>query len=569
MDIVDDKIKLYTPIIELFHKHAKDIKLAFGKKRSVSLHRIAALIRQFKEIALQVLARLGEGGTPATEAGVFDSPHRAFEAVDSASIIEMTVAEIYDLVNFDAVDAESEMSQTFSLNINASLKNIVAAYTAAISLARVNDDRLMSTALAAIDAEQIEDVERLYAAHGNAIGLYIGYIQRRIDDLRPESHEYAEVMSALDRAKTDVMRRVRVSDGGVQREESEISARLQRFGLVPIFQHLPPDEIYRRVTSVVAEPHRHEHAPRRGGGDVTERGGALDLMATLFAEQGVGVYVMIRVTSTQIEYDFRPLIDKKVAVLYSTPTGCGVNASVIKKFEVIKNVSRGGGRDVQDIKMGNLEAKKWVVVRTINGVDYDVMARGGTDSVYVSRDTIEGLWRGASIRVANYQGVCATALAKHIKIPREVGKEKVTPLQGVANQVRMDVMRYVDEKLAVEVPTSLRGLAEFISGGEIENITSKVLISSYTSESVREMLPTFLYSVDSVLKKFTRKIRESFAMSDMTEFMFVELVRGALVNHIRTKLADIVGGAASMVFDSNQDIYAVLYVKEKILKVEL
>lgn len=547
MDIVAEKINIYAPIVELARQHANDIKSALGKKRFAALHRIAALIRRFEEAASSV-----SDGAVAT-------PAQAFGAVDSASTVEMVVAELYDLVNFDAVDTDSEMSRTFSHNLNASLRRIVAAYNAATVRARANDDRLMSAALAAIETTPVAEAERLYMGHRNSIGLYARYIQRRIDDLRPESPEYAATMTALDRAKTDVMRRVA--------PPAVYSARLQRFGLVPVLQHLPPAEIYRRVVGAVV----HSTEPRQptgGGGGPAIGGGDLDLMAALFAERGVGVYVLARVTATQIEYDFRPLLDGRVAALYPTPPGCGVNSAAITKFGVIRDIAKGGGHETQDLRLGDLESETWVVVRTINGVDYDVLARG-PDSMYVGRATTEGLWRGASVRAANYQGVCSAALARHVRPPREVAAGEVTPLQGVAHQVRQDVMRYVDEKLAAGVPTSLRGLAEFISGDDIETIASRVLIASYTPPETIEMLPTFLRSVDGVLKTFTRKIRESFAMSDLTEFMFVELVEGALVNHIRAKLANIVGGAAATVFDPNQDIYAVLYLKEKILKVEL
>lgn len=387
-------------------------------------------------------------------------------------------------------------------------------------------------------------------------------MQFKYNTVNPNDPEYEKLEKYMDMAKDLVLSN--------STEPITSNNNIQRFNLVPLYQHMQLDKVLQQALNVLYYVDRNMDTSRsrvHGGFTSPE----LDRISKKFSEKNIGLYVMIRITRNQIEYDMRPLLIRKEAEKFVIQDNSGITDRMIEKFDIVKNIDEQVDHDSVNIRMGDIKSNKWVIIRTFNGVHYDIM---GTDkkTLFVNTALIDKLDRGPSERIRNYHSICVDKIMSFVKTPKEIILEKqITPLQGITNKVIRSVILFIDKKLE-KSPSSLSELSTYVSGNDIEEIASKILIASFSSigtKKISELSSTFLYSIDGVIKNFTRSIREGFAKSDMNEFMFKEKTKESLIIHIRKRMGEIVQLAADKVFDPKQDIYERVLVKKKLLNIEL
>lgn len=555
MDIIKNKTKLYAKIVPLFveyvDKLSKVHKHIYGLVADIndSLNKINTHIK------LLQTARL-------------DSPEDMFKTMQSANNIDNYLHHVYDALHLDIKDMPSEMSNTFLLSVEKDFENIVVKYAILVNDNKVNNAKLIHMALDRIKNSSIKDVNTLFDKYQNTVNLYTHYIQYQLDTLNASSKEYVLALDSLEVAKTRILNNVTIEGKKLIPNKDAV---MQKFGLMPIWQHMDEKQVLQQALDIIRYKNERPRNPSRMYGGYTPD--KLKKMSDMFREKKIGLFVVVSISSNQIEFDYRTLTHRKTVETLVIPDNSGLNDNVLKKFDNIKDVTSDFKEPVfKNIRLGKTDSDKWLVIRTLNGTHYDIMGIN-KDDMFVNKRFVDKLDRGPSLLIDTYQLICNNKLVPHLKPPQEVVLDlTVTPLKNIANKVIREIQLYVDERLKI-VPTNLKELFEIVGGTDIEDLTSRIIIQSYedidSSTDSPELLSTFLFNADYVIKGFVKSVKERFAKSDLNEFMFKEKTKNALIVHIRTMLSDIVKVSAEKAFDPRKDIYEKLMVKKSLLNIEL
>jgi hypothetical protein len=555
MDIIKNKTKLYTQIVPLFVEYVD--KLSNAHKH---IYDLVANIKYYLEKI--------KTHTKSLQTAILDSPENVFKTMQSANNIDNHLQYIYDSLHLDIKDTHSEMSNTFLLDVEKDFKNIVVKYAILVNDNKLNNVKLIHTALNNIKNSSIKDVNMLFDQYQNTVNLYTHYIQHQLDTLNVSSKEYVLALDSLEVAKTRILNNVTIKEKKLIPNKGVV---MQTFGLMPIWEHMDENQVLKQALNLILYKNERPRNPGRMYGGYTPD--KLKKMADMFREKKMGLFVMVVISSNQIEFDYRTLTHRKTVETLVIPDNSGLNDNVLKKFDNIKDVTSDFKEPVfKNIRLGKTDSDKWLVIRTLNGTHYDIMGIDN-DNMFVNKEFVDKLDRGPSLLIDTYQLICNTKLVPHLKPPQEVVLDHTaTPFQNIANKVIMKMQLYVDERLK-EVPTNLKELFNIVGGTEIEDITSMIIIKSYedihSSTCSSELSSTFLFNADYVIKGFVKSVKERFAKSDLNEFMFKEKTKNALIVHIRTRLSDIVKVSAEKAFDPRKDIYEQLMVKKSLLNIEL
>jgi hypothetical protein len=557
MDIIKNKTKLHAKIVPLF--------VEYVDKLSKAHKHIYDLVADIKDNLDKINTHIKH-----LQTAMLDSPENVFKTMQSANNIDNYLHHVYEALHLNIKDIPSEMSNTFMLEVEKDFKNIVVKYAILVNDNKVNNVKLIHTALDKIKNSSIKDINTLFDQYQNTVNLYTHYIQHQLDTLNASSKEYVLALDSLEVAKTNILNNATVEGKKLIPNKDVV---MQTFGLIPMWQHMDEKQVLRQALDLIRyenENGRPRNPGRMYGGYTPDK---LKEMADIFREKKMGLFVLVAISSNPIAFDYRTLTHRKTVETLVIPDNSGLNDNVLKKFDNIKDVTSDfKGPVFKNIRLGKTDSDKWLVIRTLNGTHYDIMGIN-KDNMFVNKAFVDKLDRGPSLLIDTYQLICNNKLVPHLKPPQEVVLDlMITPLQNIANKVIREMQLYVDERLK-EVPTNLKELFDIIGGTDIEDLTSRIIIQSYedidSSAGSPELSSTFLFNADYVIKGFVKSVKERFAKSDLNEFMFKEKTKNALIVHIRTRLSDIVKISAEKAFDPRKDIYEKLMVKKSLLNIEL
>jgi hypothetical protein len=557
MDIIKNKTKLHAKIVPLF--------VEYVDKLSKAHKHIYDLVADIKDNLDKINTHIKH-----LQTAMLDSPENVFKTMQSANNIDNYLHHVYEALHLNIKDIPSEMSNTFMLEVEKDFKNIVVKYAILVNDNKVNNVKLIHTALDKIKNSSIKDINTLFDQYQNTVNLYTHYIQHQLDTLNASSKEYVLALDSLEVAKTNILNNATVEGKKLIPNKDVV---MQTFGLIPMWQHMDEKQVLRQALDLIRyenENGRPRNPGRMYGGYTPDK---LKEMADIFREKKMGLFVLVAISSNPIAFDYRTLTHRKTVETLVIPDNSGLNDHVLKKFDNIKDVTSDfKGPVFKNIRLGKTDSDKWLVIRTLNGTHYDIMGIN-KDNMFVNKAFVDKLDRGPSLLIDTYQLICNNKLVPHLKPPQEVVLDlMITPLQNIANKVIREMQLYVDERLK-KVPTNLKELFDIIGGTDIEDLTSRIIIQSYedidSSAGSPELSSTFLFNADYVIKGFVKSVKERFAKSDLNEFMFKEKTKNALIVHIRTRLSDIVKISAEKAFDPRKDIYEKLMVKKSLLNIEL
>jgi hypothetical protein len=499
---------------------------------------------------------------------MIDSPENVFKTIQILNNIDNYLYQVYDSLHLDTDDLHSEMSNTFLLEVENDFKNIVVEYSILMNDNKANTAKLIHTVLDSIKSSSIKDVNTLFDKYQNTVNLYTHYIQHQLNTLNTSSKEYVLALGSIEMAKTRILNNANIEGKKLIPTNGVV---MQKFGLMPIWQHMDEKQVLQQALNLIMYENVMPRNPGRMYGGYTPD--KLKKMSDMFREKKMGLFVVVSISSNQIEFDYRTLTHRKTVEKLVISDNSGLNDNVLKKFDNIKDVTSDFKEPVfKNIRLGNTDSNKWLVIRTLNGTHYDIMGID-KDNMFVNKLFVDKLDRGPSLLIDTYQLISNTKFVTHLKPPQEVVLDgMVTPLKNIANKVIREMQLYVDERLKV-VPKNLKELFEIVGGTEIEDITGRIIIQSYeeieSSTGSPEISSTFLFNADYVIKGFVKSVKERFAKSDLNEFMFKEKTKNSLIVYIRTRIFDIIKVSAEKSFDPRKDIYEKLMVKKSLLNIEL
>lgn len=555
MDIIKNKTRLYAQIVPLFVEYVGKISKAY-----IHIHDLIADIKYYLDMVNANMSSIHHIN--------IDTNQQIFETMQCINSVDSYLQYVYNALHFNSDSMISEMSNTFLLGLEKEFKNIIVKYTIIVHDNKVNTTKLIHIVMEKIKSAPVNVINDLFSKYPNTVNLYTHYIQHVLDTVDPSSKDYILALDSLESAKTTIINNVNIKG---KKTDVNKDARIQRCGLVVLWQHMDEQQVLQQALNLITyEDEKPRNNGRMYGGYTPDK---LTKMANLFSEKKMGLYVMVLISSNQIEFDYRTLVHRKTSDKLTITENSGLNDNVLKKYDNIKDITSDFKDPVyKNIRLGKIDSDKWMVIRTLNGTHYDIMGFG-KDSIFVNGKFVDKLERGPSLLVDTYQKICSSKFVTHLHPPKETVLDIInTPLQNISNTVIRQISRYVDEKLNT-VPSNLKELFEIVAGTEIEDITSRIIIESYEDidkySNSPELSSTFLYNADYVIKGFVKSVKERFSKSDLNEFMFKEKTKNALIVHIRTRLSDIIKISAEKAFDPRKDIYEKLMIKKSLLNIEL
>lgn len=555
MDIIKNKILLYNQIIPQF--------VGYVEKLSTSYKHIYDLIATVNEYLNNINTNM-----KLLSEMTIDNPDGMFKIIQYSNNIDGYLEYVYNKLNINLKDMPTEMSNTFLLDVDQEFQHIVVKYAILVNDNKINSEKLIHIFLNKLMSTPVKTIHELFSKYQNTVDLYMHYMQYKLNMTSPSSSDYIVILDLLEEAKVIVINNVKLKGKMTSVDKNTI---LQRYGLFPMWQHMDEKSVMRQALDLLKYDKEKPRNPGRmyGGGYTTEK---LTEMSNIFKEKKLGLYVMVLISSNQIEFDYRILTNRKMLEKYPVSENAGLNDTILHKFDTIKDITTDHNEPYyKNIRLGRTDSDKWLIIRTMNGTHYDIMGLD-KDNMFVNKPFIDKLERGPSLLIDTYQRICSSLFTPHLKPVKEVILDSLTPFQNISNTVIRKVGDYIELRLSV-IPTNLKELYNMVIGDEIEDIVSSVIIESYEDldkeSGTPELSSTFLYNADKIIKSFVKEVKERFAKAELNEYMFKEKTQSALISHIRTNILRIIKASVEKTFDADKDIYEKLLVKKILLNIEL
>jgi hypothetical protein len=629
MDIIKKKADIHDIFIESVNLLTNSLDITFPYIYELS-YELKKYIEKYNELNQELIFKTNQSIQPSN----------IFITMGLSNSIDSLIEDIYKKISIDFSELPSNLSVSSVNNVSQSYDGIQQYYTInkqIINIYNKNINEYMNAQLSGVDAN---DLHNYFVDSAKSIMFYIYVLTLRIDievnkSLEPQHQlinqksykekggnkplnsersssnrhqlttydsdtEYMnlvkninelkdivftdklyEINDSLDNSNTTNSSKKRKNKNTKKEikahlQKGEGKAKLQRFGLIPMLQNKSLDEIISYVISVINVPNMNKRIIGRGANELTDR---LSKISLQFQERKIGLYAIINTKHSQITIDIRALVRKASARKFNISENSGLNNDIIEKFAILKDLNEEGvEKTYLTKKMGYTHATKWVIIKSINGSIYDIMSTS-YDSPFSDNQLIDKLERTEpSNRIYEYQQIANRSIDKFIRPPHKdfTIPNEMTVFGKVSYSIQRDILQYIEDSLEM-VPSTLADIFKIVSGDEVENIISRILITSYSESNTDgeevsnsdELASTFLYSIDKISSSFIRKLRENLAKSKISVTIFKEKTAKELLVFIRLKLADIVKKTVLEIFDSNNDLYEHLLIKKKLLNIKL
>jgi hypothetical protein len=551
MDIVKKVLVSYKKLLPLYESHLTKLSQAY--KQNYTLISDAKLaIDDARDIIKNTEKHVSGKPTPVS---VFATSHGVIN-------ITTVISTMHSNLNMDANTSDMAMSGSYIADLAeeyVGLDKQLTKIKQSLKLAELSTE--LFTHIETLDAKTAHG---LYVKYPSSTHLYAHYIQQSLDKTGVDD----TVINMLEEAKNDAM----------GRDITPSANKMQRFGLISVFQHVSAKEVLEKVLNVLYQQSREDKKTYGGSSTTYVVPQEIKKIAKVMREKHVGLYLIANVSDTRIKYSLNNLMLKRVASKFPITDTTSVNPMVLGKYNTIELLSSDKQTTPRAVfKLGDVDATKWVILRTLDGVHYDIMSNSKFN-IFVTNHVVRRMDRGSSTRIRGYQNIMDDRLKQHLMQPVEIDvDESGSPMSDIVRDLSLRINAFIDTRLDETPPRNLKELVEVMTGDDIENITSNILIASYglfndSKSSDRmplEMASTFLYNIENIVHSFVRKIRETFAKSKLTEFIFVEKTDQSLYVYIRTHLRTIVSDSITKIFDPDQDIYESTQIKQNVLKTEL
>jgi hypothetical protein len=556
MDIVKKKYSEYSELLNVLESHMLDIS-SFALNKSDSLKNIRVWVRDAKTY----LKKINEITVSTTD--------DAFALSHYLGITKEALQNMYTNLNMgDSII--SDMSASYVSNTTRQYSAITSLFDLTQNSDNNDMPALMSFLMQYVIHTNLEGCYVLYLKYPNATNLYSTYLQHKYDSVDQSKHnsndKYAAIEKYVDKVKDDIINSADVSK---RKEERKDRIAMQRFKLLPVYSNLTIPKVTRKVLAIsLTIPTR-----RTRGGNEEKKYDPSDLseLSTVLKEKRIGLLVMVRISTNQISYDMSALMDKKLSESFGLSKTSGINNNMIEKFDNIKNISKGILPSTNTMKIGDTTSNKWIVLRTLNGKHYDIMS-SNKKVLFEHANTIDKIERGPSLRISNYQRICATKILRHIRTPVQIEPDDEThDIVVLSKEIHRDVMSFIDTQLELK-PKTLLELSKCVSGDNIDNIVFARLVNNFKEKknsSNPEFSSTFLSNLNGIIKNYSRKIREQFAQQKITNKIFSYYTEEKLYRILRDKLEVMAKVASEDVFDPKKDVFEKLVIKEKLLGIVL
>lgn len=493
------------------------------------------------------------------------------EAYANSLVIGNNLRSIYNaLSGYDIYKDKSKMSLTYILTIAEKLgqmNTITLEYTT-----QAFCNQLRGKASKFILNMTVHAAHQLYSHKPIIFPLYLYYIEKKLTGNLPPAHKEA-LYRNLETLKDDAIMidLLNITNRGDYKREL-----IQRYDLFPTIQQIDLSQLSHILNCSVE-------------GEVT-----LETFITAVHARNAGVVLIKLDARSNLEFSISHMLEKGKKLPQSMSNGILEYYSIYKMFknghadqlgqagqaEYEMEGARYKFLDGTMIVSGDKEnpPNAWVIIRTIGGDKYDVLARravvdGVVPSCYTKRSMIQKLIRGASTRIECYNSVSNFIIPKYIVKPMgEIVDTELEAINSDMSSIRKLILlrldKYIYDTIAKIKPKNVYEAATVIDSEKIHNILMDTLMSM-SEETEVEILISWMASINSRTFKFVKIILDEFAKSKLNDKLFKEKSQDASAEFLYNLFKRIVNVAAEKTIPDGDDMYKVALRKKILLNKKL
>lgn len=474
------------------------------------------------------------------------------------------------IASIDLNTVSTSASHTYVLTTISDINSFLQ-YHRLFAANEVNQ-RIYNLLLSKVSSDKIEVAEQKYIEFPHAAIMFAQYLQSALDRL--SGPDQAPYIHALERTKTRAL-------SANADEKSHISWHLQRFGLVPIKQHMTPSELIKfYFDASVVSGGKKMHVDKSSG--IEEFIAACKL-------KKVNVLVISAITQSPIEYDVSTLMETTPGV----DSSVGVSIPVLKKFNTVyKNIAYDKNGHVTPPKhigfsvvrhVLSVTNTKYVIVRTLDGITWAAMRSSSTlersednvSSNFSDAFLVDKIIRGSSSRINTYQKIKNAEFTKFVMVAPEMGesikKSNKGLIQDLVNRITGRIIQYIDTSL-VPLPTDPLGLETAISDPRFVEIMTNEFLKSYkecgvdSNRPADEFLGTFIADFEtSIAIQFSRNIKLNMIELGPDAIVFRDYHGETLRTRLYNLFVDVIKRSITGSIMTKENIYEKILIKDHLL----
>lgn len=468
-----------------------------------------------------------------------------FNMVHNINIIDEHMSSIFYVLEHDTVDAVSDMSNSYLLNMREEFSRLILKYNVLSKKSKEYTDIIISDSLNTTKNHSLTDMREMFELYPQAILLYTAHIQELLYNNKPHTAIYKKAVAALENAKRFIFK----GDG------LPTTNILQRFGLRPLHTNLNVQQLTTKILNVID---RREKVKGGGGDELAD----IDELCRM---KKYGLFVMINIFPNPTSFRFEQLFNGKDIARQKNQ---GINEEMLIKNTTTVRLNNDTKVPIIEHRiLGDTKSNNWFVIRTIDGSNYDIMATGST---LVDKELIDRIIYGHSDVIDYYQSLCNSEFIEYADVPKTIiPKEKLGHINTISGTVTRNIINYIDNTLGQKIPTSLSDIYDIINAPTMGDIIGNDILVLYNNLELKnpELFITFLYNAETLKNELVKSIRIMISKSNIREIIFKEKIKSMIVPSIMNTIRNIVSKTTDKILTKNNDIYERIMIKKIMLNV--
>ena len=466
------------------------------------------------------------------------------------SIIEEKINSIVNL--FDNEETlNNNVNKTMLINMEVIRNWINKTVNSSVYLSDHNN--LIHKFIETIKEDDIKHIEFLYNKYNSTIKLYVHYLYQLSSD--PILYKNADIECRIERLKYTTINKIEVEN---KLYSHSTRLNIQRYNLYPLHQGLQE----RKVIDIFFHMKNNF---MKGGAEsntvtVDSVRNKLEALHTISLEKKCGVFLMIRVNTKPVSYDFSATSTMEIT------NNAGVSNESIEKNTFIKqNISGYSNILNTNIKFGYPDASSWLIIRTIDNSTYDIYGDIKQNIVH-NRIVIDKIERGSSLLIDTYNKVNAYKFAAFIKPPIPVIVDNasikyINTTKSVILSLKTEIERKIDSGM-----NNVNELYEAITGVWINQYIQKTLLNEVKTngEIISSSVLSDTFKLSSSILKF---IDEDVARLDIDKDIFSNNTMQYIINFAKKSISTIITKSVEKAMPINSNIYEKIYIRKSLLNI--
>ena len=476
---------------------------------------------------------------------------------DNIFYVENIISTIEDKINIIINSFDNEA--TLNNNINKTmLIDMEVIYnwinkTVNSSVYLSDHDILIHTFIETIKEDDIKHIESLYNKYNNTVKLYVHYLYQLSND--PELSKNTDISGRIERLKYTTISKIEVEN---KLYSHSTRLNIQRYNLYPLFQGLQE----RKVIDIFF--HMKNNFMKGGIESKTitidSVRNKLDALHTIALERKCGVFLMIRVNTKPVSYDFSATSTMKII------NNTGVSNESIENNTFIKqNVSGYSNMLNANIKFGYPDASRWLIIRTADNSTYDIYGDTKQNIVH-NRIVIDKIERGSSLLIDTYNKVNAYKFVSFIKPPISIivdnaSVKYINTTKSVILSLKTEIERKIDSGM-----NNVNELYEAITGIWINQYIQTILLNEVKTngEIITSSVLSDTFKLSSSILKF---IDEDVVRLDIDKDIFTNSTMQYIINFAKKSISIIITKSIEKAMPPNSNIYEKIYIRKSLLNI--